>query len=342
MVFCVVFIIMYNAKSNSKKTYWTQDTENAIIEYNNETDDYKRNILFENKIYPALLKLSENVFNVHKISYSDFDNDKQRAYEDGVTFLSGILHKFKPNTLNKENKNSTAYSYFNRCIMHYYFYNSNKNYKNQKKYCSLEQFHEDDNDFLEKILYDQQMNNVDVDVDTILTSKQGKDIEKMFQFWKNNTNIKEIDRQLIDNLERLIYGKIQLERAPSYTRKTGKSIGKYSVWITISRGICCNNTAEERIRRLMHRYYIDTYGCDTVTRYGNTNKREYLRTADEYNLVAERICPGCGKTLYHRGQWGARTAALYTKNKVKCSDCNYKMKNKIKKLETSDTVLPMV
>ena len=53
--------------------YWTKDTEEQILSFNNETDLVKRNTLFNEKIYPVFHKLVECIFKTYKIIYIDDD-----------------------------------------------------------------------------------------------------------------------------------------------------------------------------------------------------------------------------------------------------------------------------
>ena len=51
--------------------YFTQETEDAIVEYNT-TDDYiQRNIIYTKKIHPAFYKLAEIM--IHRFKFYNFD-----------------------------------------------------------------------------------------------------------------------------------------------------------------------------------------------------------------------------------------------------------------------------
>ena len=43
------------------KNYFTKDTENAIVRYNNEPDPEIRSIIYRNEIHYAFFKLTENI-----------------------------------------------------------------------------------------------------------------------------------------------------------------------------------------------------------------------------------------------------------------------------------------
>ena len=50
------------------KIYFTQDTENAIIEYNKCDDPIKRNKIYQEEIQYPFEKLAENILNTFTIS----------------------------------------------------------------------------------------------------------------------------------------------------------------------------------------------------------------------------------------------------------------------------------
>jgi len=57
------------AKTKKSRIYFTQDTENAIIEYIKETDENVRNNTFKHRIYAPFLKLTEIIINKGSFSY---------------------------------------------------------------------------------------------------------------------------------------------------------------------------------------------------------------------------------------------------------------------------------
>lgn len=87
------------------KFYFTNETQEAIVEFQKSTDRKVREHLYVVKILPAFEKLVENLINIHKFSglhdtYEDLKNDC-------VNFLFETIHKF-----NSE-MGTNAFSYFN-------------------------------------------------------------------------------------------------------------------------------------------------------------------------------------------------------------------------------------
>jgi hypothetical protein len=104
------------------RVYFTDDTEKAIIEYNKEEDAFEREIIFRERIYPAIDKLAENVINRFKFPYIEgtFDDIKAQV----VSFLVLNLHKFT------EDKGK-AFSYFSVIAKNYLILHNNNAYRDE-------------------------------------------------------------------------------------------------------------------------------------------------------------------------------------------------------------------
>lgn len=103
-----------------KKYYFTDDTQAAIVAYNNDTNDRLRNKVFNEHIYKAFLKLSENIIHTFKLYH--FNCTATQLKHEVVSFLLEKMHKFTPDK-------GKAFSYFSIVAKHYLIINNNKNYK---------------------------------------------------------------------------------------------------------------------------------------------------------------------------------------------------------------------
>lgn len=91
--------------------YFDHNVQNAIIEYNRETDQSKRSIIYQQKIAYALDKLAENLIHTNKFYY--FVNDNiEYAKQQVVTFLLERLHKY-------DEPKGKAFSYFDRIALNF-------------------------------------------------------------------------------------------------------------------------------------------------------------------------------------------------------------------------------
>ena len=106
-----------------KKQYFTQETENAIIRYNNSKDPVIRNRIYNEHIKTPFEKLAENIIHTFKFYY--FDVPSEDVKHEVVSFLVLNIHKFK------EGKGK-AFSYFSIVAKNYLILNNNKNYKKYK------------------------------------------------------------------------------------------------------------------------------------------------------------------------------------------------------------------
>jgi len=115
-----------------KKTtnyYWTDDTEQAIIQYNTTEDTDRRNVLYREEIEYPINKLSENIINTFKFSY--FDDVFKDVQHEVVAFMIMNMHKYD------HTKGSKAFSYFSVVAKNYLILNNNANYKKLKSHTSL-------------------------------------------------------------------------------------------------------------------------------------------------------------------------------------------------------------
>jgi hypothetical protein len=109
-------------KKKENKMYFTQDTENAIILYNNTTDIQEKNKIFSNQIYYPLFKLSQNIIHTFKFYYTD-NNNIEDIQNELIEFLRNKLSGFN------EELGFKAYSYFGMISKRWCILYNKKNYK---------------------------------------------------------------------------------------------------------------------------------------------------------------------------------------------------------------------
>lgn len=111
-------------KKQKQNIYFTQDTEDAIVEYINSTDDVYRNLLYSKKIHPAFYKLAEIM--IHRFKFYNFDVPHEDIKHEVISFLHEKIHKYK-------SENGKAFSYFSIVAKHYLIAENNKNYYHFKR-----------------------------------------------------------------------------------------------------------------------------------------------------------------------------------------------------------------
>lgn len=123
---------MAKKKSNSNN-YFTQDTEDAIVRYNNSTDPIEKNRIFSQSIYLPLYKLSENLIHTFKFYHTDVEDIEDLKLEVVTMVVEEKLHRFDP-TLGFK-----AYSYFGTIIKRWLINYNRRNYKRKKQEGTFEE-----------------------------------------------------------------------------------------------------------------------------------------------------------------------------------------------------------
>lgn len=111
-------------RKKNNKVYFSQDTEDAIIQYNKSVDSDEREKIFRESIHAPLDKLAENVINRFKFPYMEGTYDEVKSQV--VSFLVINLHKFT------EDKGK-AFSYFSVIAKNYLILHNNNSYKEEKR-----------------------------------------------------------------------------------------------------------------------------------------------------------------------------------------------------------------
>lgn len=134
-------------KRSPKKpnVYFTKDTENAIVLYNEMEDGFEKNILYTKKIHPAFYKLAEIM--IHRFKFYNFDVSHEDVKHEVVAFLHEKIHKYKA-------ENGKAFSYFSIVAKNYLIAENNKNYYHFKRSQSIDAIDLERNIVNEKVRHD--------------------------------------------------------------------------------------------------------------------------------------------------------------------------------------------
>lgn len=119
-------------KAKKRKLYFGKETHNAIVEYQKEDCEEKKELLYEGTIRHSFHKLVENLIHIHGFARDPVDFEILKT--DCVTFLYETIHKFKPSN------GAKAFSYFNVCAKNYLIIKTNKKNKNKRRHVSIEDF----------------------------------------------------------------------------------------------------------------------------------------------------------------------------------------------------------
>lgn len=123
---------MARKKTKNSKNYFTQETEQYIVEFNQSNDQQYRNQIFTNHIYYPFYKLAENLIHTFKFYYLDVESIENLKYEIVSMLYKEKISKFDPTN------GAKAYSYFGTIVKRWLINYNNKNYKKLKKVGSLQ------------------------------------------------------------------------------------------------------------------------------------------------------------------------------------------------------------
>jgi len=110
----------------ASKNYFTQETEDAIVLYNNTVDPVLRSKIYEEKIHYAYFKLTQNIIHTFKFYHTEVENLEHLQHEI-IVFLLSKIHLFNPNN------GAKAYSYFGTIVKRWCILYNEKNYKSKIK-----------------------------------------------------------------------------------------------------------------------------------------------------------------------------------------------------------------
>lgn len=94
----------YNQENYKKhRFYFTQEVEDAILEYNNTDDKKKKDKLFRDKIFGPFIKIAENL--IHRYKFYYFDIPLSDVKIDVASYLAEKMGNYKK-------EQGKAFSYF--------------------------------------------------------------------------------------------------------------------------------------------------------------------------------------------------------------------------------------
>ncbi len=116
--------------SNKKASnmYFTQETEDAIISYNDTEDARSKDTIYNQKIRDAFAKIAENVYNTFKFSYADVS--PLEIQKQCISHMVANIGKY-------EKGKGKAYSYFSIVAKHWFILNNNTTYTRFKKHVEI-------------------------------------------------------------------------------------------------------------------------------------------------------------------------------------------------------------
>jgi len=157
----------------NNKVYFTEQTQKAIIAYNESFDSVEREKIYIDHIQYPLNKLAENVINRFKFPYLQQTQSFEETKRQVISYLAINLSKY---TQDK----GKAFSYFSVIAKNYLILHNNNAYTQQKRSISL---------------YDCDSSNVSIEEMLSLEApdeRRGDDVVEfvalLIDYWQKNVN----------------------------------------------------------------------------------------------------------------------------------------------------------
>ena len=116
-------IIRNHQSKRQKRNYFTQETEDAIVLYNNTKVAKKRSLIYQRHIHFPFYKLTQNIIHTFKFYYTDDVENLEDLQHEIMVFLLDKIHLFDPS------RGAKAYSYFGTIVKRWLIAYNQKNYK---------------------------------------------------------------------------------------------------------------------------------------------------------------------------------------------------------------------
>ena len=216
-------------RKKKSNVYFTKITDFAIAAYNKTNSQPTREKIYRRFIYPAFMKMAENLINTVKPTY--IDSTFEDLQTDLVTFLTERLSKFNPAA-------GKAYSYYTRTSFNYLIA------ENQKAYSKLK------SDALE-INVDEQRN--------LVTEIHNSEMQETLRYFMDA-----YVNYCYDNLNYIFSNPIDIHVADSVlhifeTRENIEDFNKKALYILIRERTGLETTNITRVVKTLQRIYEENF-----------------------------------------------------------------------------------
>ena len=218
------------ARKKSKNNYFTSETEEYIVKFNNSDDPEYRNEIFRDHIYLPFYKLAENIIHTFKFYYTEVD-DLEDLKHEVICFLLEKLHYFKVGK-------GKAFSYFSIVGKNYLILYNNKNYAKKKGKADLIEV-DTDNGILNTFEHNEALSEK-IEFLDIFIEKMDHKILKIFN--------KESDILVADAVLTLFKKRSSLE-----------IFNKKALYIYIREITGCDTPAITKVTKVLQKYYIRAF-----------------------------------------------------------------------------------
>ena len=218
-------------RKKSKRLYFTEDTELAIVEYLASKDQSERNKIYNSRIHYSFYKLAENLIHTFKFYYTEVE-DLEDLKHEVVTFLLEKLHYFKVGK-------GKAFSYFSIVGKNYLILYNNKNYA--KKKAKVDLLEADTDNGVLNTMENKERLKEKVEFLDLFVDKVDRKLHTIFN--------KQDDLKVADAVLTLFKKRESLE-----------IFNKKALYIYIREITGCDTPAITKVTKILKKYYIKAYG----------------------------------------------------------------------------------
>ncbi len=176
------------------KNYFTQETEDYIVKYNNQPDSEIRSKIYETHIHYPFFKLTQNIIHTFKFYHTEV-NDLEHLQHEIITFLLSKIHLFDPT------RGAKAYSYFGTIVKRWLILYNTKNYKKKINNVGVEELSKEGSSYIYSMGDDRIKSDLDKYVD-IYVNHVSENIYSLFPK-KNDAQIADAILELFRKRETL-------------------------------------------------------------------------------------------------------------------------------------------
>ena len=152
-------------KKSKTRMYFTEETEQAIIDYNGTDDWREKNTIYNRSLRQPFEKLVENI--IHTFKFYHFDVPTETVKHEVISFMITRLDKYKQGK-------GKAFSYFSVVVKNWLICHNNANYKKMKTHTDVIDLKHKD---VKKVVYEEK---------AIESEDKKLFYNSIIEYWHNN------------------------------------------------------------------------------------------------------------------------------------------------------------
>lgn len=232
---------MRKPSPTSSRNYFTKETDEWVIKYNQTTDPEEKNKIFQEHLYYPFYKLAENIINTFKFYHMDVDTVEDLKLDVITMIVQDKLPGFDPT------RGTKAFSYFGTIIKRWLIAYCNTNYLRKKRHTSIQNY--------EDVLYESK----DIETSPVMTLSSFFDnwIEDMYEQMPEMFP-KEEDQRIADAILTVFANRDNLEKL-SQDGKGEDLFKKKAFYIYIREITGCDTPYLTKIVKVFKQDFFEKY-----------------------------------------------------------------------------------